>query len=117
MIEEQEKLIQELFDNAVVAIAKGQSSKFIVNQYVGMGIPKEAAMSIVSQAKELKKREFRKAGLKTIAFGIGWFLLGAVITGITYSAASSGGHYIITSGLFLVGGITVLKGVWRIIVG
>ena len=57
----------------------------------------------------------RKVGLKTIGVGIGFVLLGSVITGITYSAAKSGGSYVITTGLFLVGGWIVLKGIWKIV--
>ena len=45
--------------------------------------------------------------------GIGFLALGAVVTGITYSMASGGGTYVVTTGLFAVGGIYVIIGFFK----
>jgi DNA-directed RNA polymerase subunit M/transcription elongation factor TFIIS len=46
-----------------------------------------------------------------IAIGVGAMALGGVITAFSYAAASPGGHYIITTGLFIWGGWKVIKGI------
>jgi uncharacterized membrane protein YedE/YeeE len=42
--------------------------------------------------------------------GLGMVLLGGIITGATYSAADPGGTYLVTTGLFLVGGLNTVRG-------
>lgn len=45
----------------------------------------------------------------TLGLGLGLVVLGGVITAVTYSSASAGGHYVVPAGLFVVGFILVLK--------
>lgn len=51
--------------------------------------------------------------IHALIYAISCFILGGIITGITYSMASPGGTYIVTSGLFLVGGINLLLAIGR----
>ncbi len=46
---------------------------------------------------------------------VGFLTLGGIITGITYSLAEPGGTYVATTGLFLVGMISGVVAVWRLI--
>lgn len=46
---------------------------------------------------------------------IGFLTLGGIITGITYSMAKPGGTYVATTGLFLVGAISGVVAIWRLI--
>lgn len=46
---------------------------------------------------------------------IGFLMLGGIITGITYSMAKPGGTYVATTGLFLVGAISGVVAVWRLV--
>jgi len=114
---EQEKIIQKLFNHAAIELAEGTSKELIIAGFVDSNIPREIAENIVAQANDYKKSEFRKRGMKTVAMGVGFLLLGGVITAITYSAASGGGTYVVTTGLFLVGALTIAKGLWRTLLG
>lgn len=52
-------------------------------------------------------------GSSDVLIGLGLIVLGLIITGVTYFAASNsptGGRYVITTGLFVVGVIRVFKG-------
>jgi hypothetical protein len=52
-------------------------------------------------------------GSSNLLIGLGMIVLGLIITGVSYSSASSGsggGHYVITTGLFVVGVIRIFKG-------
>jgi len=58
----------------------------------------------------------RSLGLKRLGIGVAILAIGGVITGATYASASrSGGGYMVTTGLFLVGAINVLRGLWELI--
>ena len=59
--------------------------------------------------------ETQSNGLGSIGVGALMIAIGAAITGATYSAASDGGSYVVTSGLFFVGGIQILVGIFRLV--
>lgn len=109
--------IQQVYLFATESIAAGKRKSAVIRELIEIGIPEDAARHITEQAYQLKKSVFRKQGLKTICIGAGLIALGAAITGATYSMASSGGYYIATTGLFLVGGFTIIKGLWRTVIG
>lgn len=46
---------------------------------------------------------------------VGLLTLGGIITGITYSMAKPGGTYVATTGLFLVGAISGVVAIWRLV--
>lgn len=71
----------------------------------------DTAKAITQRVEETKKSLFQSA-LSSIVF----FILGGVITGVSYSLASPGGTYMVTSGLFLVGMISGVIAVWRVMV-
>jgi uncharacterized membrane protein YvbJ len=52
-------------------------------------------------------------GLASMGCGVVLLAVGGIITWATYSAASGGGTYVVTTGLFIVGGIALLRGLWR----
>ena len=49
---------------------------------------------------------------RALLWGIGMLVLGGLITLGTYSAASDGGTYFVTTGLFVVGGINLIRGIY-----
>lgn len=51
----------------------------------------------------------KRGALKSLLGGIGIFLLGVIITAITYSAASEGSHYIVFWGAILWGGTVIIR--------
>lgn len=46
---------------------------------------------------------------------VGFLVLGGIITSITYSMAKPGGTYVATTGLFLVGSISGVVAIWRLV--
>ena len=84
------------------SVAPGQKVRVTLND--GRTVEIDAA-----QFKALK----RKAGLKTMGYGALWFFGGLIVTGVSYSMASSssgGGTYLVTWGAVIVGGIQMVKG-------
>lgn len=59
--------------------------------------------------------EARAEFITSLLYSLGLLALGGIITGITYSMASSGGTYMVTSGLFLIGGIYFCVAIWRLL--
>ncbi len=49
---------------------------------------------------------------RALMWGIGMLVLGGIITLATYTAASDGGSYVVTTGLFVVGGFNLVRGIY-----
>jgi len=64
------------------------------------------------QRVEETKKGLLQSALSCVVF----FILGGIITGISYSLTSAGGTYMVTSGLFLVGMISGIVAIWRLAV-
>ncbi len=107
---------QEAFQLAVQRLAQGKRNTDVIGELASAGVPEDAARFIVDRAQEIKKRVYRKEGMKTVGIGLGIIAVGAVITALSYEY-SSGGHYLVTSGAFVVGGWVTLKGLWRTALG
>ncbi|MFM7730013.1 MAG: GYF domain-containing protein [Flavobacteriales bacterium] len=52
-------------------------------------------------------------GVAHILVGLGFLALGGLITWGSYAAASNGGHYVVTTGLFVYGAISLLRGLFK----
>jgi hypothetical protein len=99
-------------------IAEGKTKSEVISDLEKQGIPSDAALAIATKGEEIKKTEFRKSGQTSMLIGAGLAGLGIAITAGSYSAASSGGgHYVITTGLIMVGAWTFVKGLWRTMAG
>ena len=81
----------------------------LTNKGVPYDVSDQIARGVFRYKSELKGKE----GLKGIGCGLLMVIAGAIITGLTYSAASDGGSYVVTTGLFVVGGITFIVGFIR----
>jgi hypothetical protein len=112
-----QQAIANLVMQSARAIAEGKSKNQVIADLQKDGCPNELATAIVTRGAEIKATEFRKSGKTTILIGAGMLGVGTLITAGTYSVASGGGHYVITSGLFLVGAWLVIKGLWRSVAG
>lgn len=115
--EDTNALIEQLVSDAAVSLAQGQSRDAVREELMRQGIPLEAATQIINQASSLKQEAFRQKGSEMFFQGIGWMVLGAIITGFTYSMAAPGGTFVVTTGLFVVGGIYIIAGIFRMIFG
>ncbi|MEE2713965.1 MAG: hypothetical protein VX913_14445, partial [Planctomycetota bacterium] len=69
--------------------------------------------SKINDQIDQRKRAARSSGMESIFVGLVLGGIGAAITAATYSAAEPGGSYVVTSGLFFVGGWYVLRGLVR----
>ncbi|MBI4333343.1 MAG: hypothetical protein HY673_18925 [Chloroflexi bacterium] len=61
-----------------------------------------------------------RPGLKLIGCGVLMLIVGGIITGLTYAAASrhpEGGIYIVTRGLFFWGVINIIIGIVKWLIG
>lgn len=112
-----QQAIASLVMRSASQIAEGKSKTEVVAGLEAEGCPKELAEAIAARGQEIKKAEFRKGGKTTMLIGTGMLGLGIVITSLSYNTASPGGHYVITSGLIMVGGWLILKGLWRSMAG
>ena len=115
--QEYNTVYEQLYSEALVALANGKSRRAMIQELVQRGFAEPFATQIVEQANRTKKSVFRQAGIKAFLVGIGFIVLGVVITGATYSIAKPGGMFIVTIGLFLSGAINIFRGLFRIVVG
>ena len=110
--------ITQLVVHAAQQFADGKSHEEVVNALEKDGVSPATAIAIATKGEEIKKTEFRKSGQTSMLIGAGLAGLGIAITAGSYSAASSGGgHYVITTGLIMVGAWTFVKGLWRTMAG
>lgn len=58
--------------------------------------------------------EARAKFIGSLLYSLGLLALGGIITGIAYALASPGGTYVVTSGLFLIGGIYFCVAIWNL---
>jgi hypothetical protein len=114
---EGQESIQKLIKQTAESLSKGIPTNSIIADFVEMGVPEDVSTRIVKEVNKYRKREFRKAGLITTGIGAGLLALGYIITAGTYAAAGRGHTYIVTTGLFVAGALTLIKGLWRTLVG
>ena len=107
----------QAYTDALNSIASGKRADVVIHELMQKGVPAHIAAQIVAQAKSVKKAAFRQAGFKVFLAGIGMLVLGAIITSATFSMAKPGGTYVVTFGLFAVGAINAIKGLYRMLVG
>lgn len=108
-----EDIVIGLMRFAAEKAAEGKNRSQVADELTRQGVPYDAAADIVQRIFEYRSEVRRKEGGKSIGCGLLMLIVGGIITGLTYSAASEGGSYFITTGLFVVGGITLLTGIFR----
>lgn len=89
----------------------------VADALVQRGCPSAIAADVAQVVEVHRKGAVRSAALRASAWACGWILLGLVITGCTYSAAGPGDRYIVTWGLFVFGGINLLRALWFLVSG
>jgi hypothetical protein len=112
-----DKLRSFLLSHVVRSLAEGKTPQAVTEDLVQMGLSFQTARAVVAQANVVKKAAFRQAGCQIFAVGIVLVILGLVITAISYLLAAPGGTYIITTGLFFVGVVNIVRGIVRMVAG
>jgi hypothetical protein len=87
----------------------------VQQELVARGLPGAVAAQMVARATERSPRN--DDAVEFVCTGVALLVLGGIITGVTYSAASGGGTYVVTTGLFVMGLISILQGIGRAIGG
>ena len=112
-----EEVISVLYERAIKLVIDGKNDCEILSELENDGIPKELGQKILDKAKaeinKVKDKAHREIAGEYFLKGIGFLALGALVTGITYSVASGGGTYVVTTGLFAAGGIYVIIGFFK----
>lgn len=108
-----EEIIVGLMRFAAEKAAEGKNRSQVADELARKGVPYDVAAQIVMQVFNYRSGLKRKAGGKQIGCGLLMLVVGGIITGITWAAASGGGTYIITTGLLVVGAINLLIGIFR----
>ena len=93
--------------------AEGKNRSQVADELTRKGAPYDLAAEVVKRVFEYRSELKRKEGGKSIGCGLLMLIVGGIVTGLTYSAASGGGTYIVTTGLFIVGGITLIVGLYK----
>jgi hypothetical protein len=126
MDQQQQKAIQQVYGNVTRALRQGQPPEVIVENLSNQGIPHETAIAIVNKVQASgvaqpttapPKMSNRMGGMKNLGIGIVLLVLGVIVTAGTYMVAEPGGTFMVTTGLFVVGGINMLIGLFRFIFG
>lgn len=89
----------------------------IATALVNKGCPGSIANKIARSVQSERQTAVRSAATRAFLWAIGWIALGGIITAASYSNAKQGGSYVITTGLFLFGGINLLRALYYLISG
>lgn len=69
----------------------------------------------IKKASSPRVLEARTKFIGSLLYSLGLLALGGIVTGIAYALASPGGTYVVTSGLFLIGGIYFCVAIWNLL--
>lgn len=108
-----EEVMTNLFRFAAEEAAAGKNRRQVADTLTNNGVPYDIAHVITERVFEYRSELRGKEGQKSIGCGLAMLIVGGLITGITYLAASGpgGGTYFVTTGLFIVGTITLIAGI------
>jgi hypothetical protein len=76
--------------------------------------PPPYAPAPYQQVNDEQRQILRTRGIRALIFGAVWFVGGLILSAVTYSAAASGGVYIVAWGPMLYGIIQIVIGLVRL---
>lgn len=109
----EEEIIIGLMRFAAEKAAEGKNRSQVADELTRKGVPYNLSAQIVNRVFEYRSELKRKEGGKAIGCGLLMLIVGGIITGITYAAASGGGTYLVTTGLFIAGGLSLIVGLYK----
>ena len=99
----------------IYQLVEGFNARQITEKLVLGGIDNDDAALLVNQIEGTQMttvtRTRRTAGVRKIIIGVGCLTVGAAVSGVTLYLAASGGYFVATTGLFLVGAYLIVKGI------
>ncbi len=106
-----QQAVQQLYDYAAdYMVNQGKSPEETKAQLVQKGLDEASAAMIVDKLEEAVIAAKRERANKDMLYGALWCIGGTAVTLGTMSAASGGGHYVITWGAIVFGAIQFFKG-------
>ena len=112
----QEAILRNIYEYAADLQRNGLSRKDIQQKLVSQGLDQEAAIAVVKNLRKIRSKAFRNAAAKNMAIGAVVCLIGAVVTSVSYSAASespTGGSYVVAWGAVAFGALQFLRGLYQ----
>lgn len=109
----EEEVIAGLMRFAAEGVVEGKSRTQVAEELETLGVPQEVATAIVDRVSEYKTEVQRREGGKSIGCGLLMLIVGGIVTAATYAAAEAGGVYFVTIGLFIAGGLALLRGLYQ----
>jgi hypothetical protein len=93
-----------------------QTHKTITHDEI-LSIPREVHTPThpIRRSSSPRVLEARAKFIGSLLYSLGLLALGGIVTGIAYALASPGGTYVVTSGLFLIGGIYFCVAIWNLL--
>ena len=109
----EENIIVGVMRFAAEKAAEGKNRTQVADELARMGVPYDVAAEVVKRVFEYRSAVRSREGKKSIGCGLAMLIVGGLVTGITYLAASGpeGGTYLVTTGLFICGAITLVVGI------
>ena len=112
-----DELISEFYKRTINLVAEEKSDSEILSELIANGLPENLAQILLEKVKsqiEIEKGKLnREAAREYFIKGVSFLAIGAIVTGITYSMASNGGSYVVTTGLFVLGVIYTFIGLFK----
>ena len=110
--QEKEQITRQAYDYAESFAARGLSHADLVGELIMRKIPTSIAETVAGRLVAERYEAQRAAAMNAIAMGAVICIIGLVITFATYSAASRGGTYIVTTGAIFGGGFQFFRGIY-----
>lgn len=97
-------------DDSILQHARSQSSEKQTSA-------EPAPRYVNSHVRKTSQRvlDARANFLSSLLYSLGLLALGGIVTGITYAVADDGGTYIVTTGLFVMGGLYFCVAIWHLL--
>lgn len=108
---------EDLAETVTAYLEAGYVRADIVSAMVESGFDQREASHYVTQVDKARRGEKRANGLGAMGIGAAMLAAGIGITWYTYSAAEGGGTYVVTWGLILFGGLSLISGLYRFLRG
>ena len=107
--------LQALYNETLTSLANGRPIHTAIADLIGKGVPETNARMIVQEAARQKSAIFRQEGLKAAGKGALWFAGGVAVTALTASLHAD--FFVVAWGPMVYGGLMVIKGLFRALVG
>ena len=108
--------IQEMYRLAAELSFKNVPWNKIAPELESRGCPSHVARHVAREVEVYRKTTIRSQAARLFFQALGWFVLGGIVTGLTY-LIHPGGYYVVAIGLFAVGGWNMLRALYYFATG